>query len=98
MRRDIRVEAILLQQFFIEGDTLHKEFDPGHLMFRGYFAEGVFEGRCVSGPVVERYSNPKQHDGRPGILTRDNDLLEIAAQAIRRKAAQAIIGAEFKDN
>lgn len=90
--------AIRQQQFFIESDALHEELYPRQAMFRRDVAECGFESLAVSGSVIQRYLDCQQHYSGSGVLGCNNDFVEIAAQALRRKAAQAIVGTEFQDN
>ena len=92
------MNAIRQQQFFIESDTFHEKFYPRQAMFRRDVAERGFESLAVSGTVIQRYLDSEQHHGSTGVLGRNNDFIEIAAQALWRKAPQAVVGAEFQDN
>ena len=90
--------AIGKQQFFIESDALHEKLHPRQVVFGRDVAERGFESLAVSDSVIQRNLDSEQHHGGSGILGRNNDFVEIAAQTFRRKAAQAVVGTEFQDN
>ena len=67
------------------------------MLFR-HLAKDVFELLGIALPVVWRNTYAEQDHGRTGGFANTDDRVEIALDAARRKAAQAIVAAEFEDN
>jgi len=94
----IRMNAVVLHQFVVQGYAIHKKLDPRDVQFAGQFTVDAFKGVGITGAVVWWNSNAEQ-DNRSATVSRcfDNGS-DVALHDLWRKSAQTIVAAQLQDD
>ena len=91
------MDSIILHQFLVECDALHKKFDPANAQLVSEFAIDAFECLCVALSIVGRNADSEQHHRRAASLRGVDDHSQIVLHDVRREAPQTVVAAEFQD-